>query len=72
MIKKKVARRGKHVIDLTGPKGNAWYLLGAAESYCKQLGLDFESIEEDMKSSDYEHLILVFDKHFGNYVDLER
>lgn len=60
------------VIDLTGPQGNAYCLLGYAADYAKQLGLDAEPILADMKSADYEHLIEVFDKHFGDYIVLER
>ena len=30
----------KQVIDLTGPQGNAFYLLGTAMKLCKQIGLD--------------------------------
>ena len=59
------------IIDLTGPQGNAHYLMGRAIVYSKQLGLDSDSILKDMKSSDYDNLIKVFDKHFGSFVVLE-
>ena len=59
-------------IDLTGPEGNAFVLLGYANNFAKQLGLNSEVIERDMMSSDYEHLVEVFDKHFGEYVTLYR
>ena len=59
-------------IDISGPKGNAYYLIGTAKAFARQFGLDAEAIEEEMKSSDYENLITVFDKHFGEYVDLVR
>lgn len=65
----------KPEIDLDGPQGNAFFLLGTAASYSKQLGWLRSYIEvvlADMRSSDYEHLITVFDKHFGEYVDLVR
>lgn len=57
-------------IDLTGPEGNAFVLLGYANKFAKQLGLDAEAIKKDMMSSDYEHLIEVFDQHFGTFVTL--
>lgn len=63
------------IIDLTGPQGNAYYLMGYAKRVAEQLGYDQEEISElieDMKSSDYEHLIQVFDNHFGAFVILER
>ena len=59
-------------IDLTGPQGNAYFLLGTAMKLARQLGLPSEAILEDMKSADYEHLVDVFDKHFGEYVILYR
>ena len=59
-------------IDLTGPDGNAMCLMGYAKQYARQLGLDFEPILKDMMSSDYEHVVQVFDEHFGDYVDLIR
>jgi len=57
-------------IDLTGPQGNAFYLLGTANNLAKQLGLNGKEIMEEMKSSDYENLLQVFDKNFGNIVTL--
>ena len=65
----------KQVIDLTGPDGNAFFLLGTAMKLCKQIGISSERTEEildELKSSDYEHLIKTFDKYFGKLVDLER
>ena len=65
----------KQVIDLTGPEGNAFYLLGTAMKLCKQIGfseLATQGILEDMKNGDYEHLITRFDYHFGDVIDLER
>ena len=60
------------VIDLTGPAGNAFNLLGLAFGMARQLGLDDKKIATEMKSGDYENLVEVFDKHFGDYVVLER
>tara|TARA_Y100000033_G_C2705173_1_gene90563 strand:+ start:304 stop:519 length:216 start_codon:yes stop_codon:yes gene_type:complete len=60
------------VIDLTGPDGNAFALMAYAKRFGKQLELDWKSIIEEMKSGDYENLIKVFDKHFGDFVILER
>lgn len=60
------------IIDLTGPNGNAYYLLGLARDWSKQLGLDANAISKEMRSGDYENLIQVFDKHFGHLCILER
>jgi hypothetical protein len=57
-------------IDLTGPEGNAFVLMGMASKFAKQLGLNKDEIISDMMSGDYEHLLEVFEKHFGNYVTL--
>jgi len=57
---------------LTGPQGNAFYLMKRAIELSKQLGLDSDSIIQNMKSGDYDNLIKVFDKHFGSFVVLER
>jgi len=66
--------RGKQqtVIDLTGPEGNAFCLLAYAEKFGTQLDLEVAPILADMKSGDYEHLLQVFDSHFGHFVILER
>jgi hypothetical protein len=69
-IVKKQPRR--QVIDLSGPQGNAFYLLGTASNLAKQLGLDSKAIREEMMAGDYENLIKVFDRYFGEYIDLER
>ena len=61
------------VIDLTGPQGNAFFLLGYAKKLAKQL--DFEDVDgllDEMKSGNYEHLVQTFDEHFGDFVILER
>ena len=59
-------------IDLTGPNGNAFYLIGAAKNLAKQLGLDGKAIQLEMMQGNYEHLVNVFDKHFGEFVTLYR
>ena len=70
-IRKKQKERDL-VIDLTGPDGNAFYLLGTATKLAKQLNLDGDKILAEMKQGDYENLVSVFDKHFGEYIILER
>lgn len=64
--------KGRELIDLQGPRGNAFVLLGIAEEYARRLDMDFDSIESEMKSGDYENLIEVFDKYFGDFIDLQR
>lgn len=59
-------------IDLSGPEGNAYVLIGYAKRFAKQLGLDGDKIVEEMTSGDYENLVDVFDENFGSFVTLYR
>jgi hypothetical protein len=59
-------------IDLTGPDGNAFFLCGIAGKWARQLDLDGDKIVGEMIKGDYENLVEVFDKHFGDYVTLYR
>lgn len=72
MIRNKKEKKGPIVIDLTGPNGNAFVLMGYAKNFARQLDLDADVIIKEMKSKDYEHLIKVFDNYFGAFVILER
>ncbi len=74
MIKKKPQTTGIE-IDLTGPQGNAYFLMGTAKKFGKQLGMGDSYIKEmldKMMSSDYENLVKVFDDEFGSVVTLYR
>ena len=68
-----IARRPaprKHTMDLNGPEGNAWCLLGTGSQLARVMRIDFEPIRKEMMSGDYRHLVETFDKHFGQHVDL--
>lgn len=71
-IKYKKMKTGPVEIDLAGPDGNAFVLLGYAKNLAKQLALDSKKIQSEMMAGDYENLIKVFDKHFGEFVTLYR
>jgi len=71
MIKSKKQSLGIS-IDLTGPDGNAFVLIGTAGKLARQLGLDGKAIQAEMMKGDYENLVKVFDKHFGHFVTLYR
>lgn len=63
----------KPTIDLQSSQGNAFSLIGYAKKFGVQLGFSQErinEIREEMMSGDYENLINVFDREFGEYVDL--
>lgn len=64
-----------NAIDLTGSAGNAFSLIAQANTFCRNLGWSKErtdEIQKQMKASDYENLLLVFDENFGDYCTLYR
>ena len=74
MIRNKQKQSGPIVIDLTGPQGNAYYLMAVVQSTFKKSGAPElgESIIKEMKSGDYEHLLKTFDRYLGDHFILER
>ena len=74
MIKDRKEMKPQIEIDLNGPEGNAFVLLGYASRLGKQIyGYEkTEAILEEMKLSTYELLILTFDEYFGDIVTLYR
>ena len=72
MIKSISQKTSPIEVDLLGPEGNAFVLIGKARAWAKQLGLDPNVIEQEMTSSDYDHLVQTLEKHFGDYVVLYR
>jgi hypothetical protein len=72
LSKSEMERPDYIIIDLTGPQGNAFYLLGIAQRLAQQLGLNKEEILKDMKSEDYKHLLGVMEKHFGEFIIMYR
>jgi hypothetical protein len=62
-------------IDLTGPDGNAFVLMKWAEVLGYQLGYSrnrVAAIRKVMMMGDYEGLVKVFDREFGDFVTLWR
>ena len=75
MTIKRKEHQSKRTIDISGPQGNAFFLLGKAQNLAKQLEYSEEEIDallKEMKSGDYENLLKVFDDQFGEIVDLVR
>jgi len=68
-IKKK--RNRKLTLNLDGPDGNAYVLLGTCKGIAKQLGLDWMPISEEARSDDYTHLVKTLNKYFGEFIDFE-
>lgn len=59
-------------IDLTGPDGNAFVLMGIAKNLAKQLKLDGEMITKEMMLGDYEDLLNTMERYFGDYIIMYR
>lgn len=60
-------------IDLAGPEGNAFYLLGLVDTLGKQLNIPLKirrDIKQLMMSGSYDELLKTFDIWFGDYVVL--
>lgn len=72
MIKNKSESVKTIEIDLTGPCGNIFYLMGFAEGLGRKLGLDGKFIAGEMMKGDYEDAIQIFDYYFGEFVILYR
>lgn len=73
MIVKKDSKQEKRPeIDLTGPDGNAFVLMGMAKRWAKDLGLDGDMIVKEMMLGDYENLLDVIEHYFGDYVIMYR
>jgi len=72
IIKKRNNHNERIVLDLTGPDGNAFVILGIAKNLCKKLNMDWEVVSKKMMAGDYENLIAVFEDYFGDFVTMYR
>tara|TARA_R110000868_G_scaffold409292_1_gene694516 strand:- start:228 stop:446 length:219 start_codon:yes stop_codon:yes gene_type:complete len=72
MNKYRKIKTGPVDIDITGPDGNAFSLIATAGNLAKQLDLDKKKIQSEMMAGDYENLLTVFNKHFGEFVTLHK
>ena len=74
MIREKQERTGPIEIDLTGPEGNVFVLMGKVSGLLRMQGRENEKdrIISEMTSSDYENAVRVFDEEFGEIVVLYR
>lgn len=72
IVKKEEKPEQRIEVDLTGPDGNAFVLMGLAKRWAKDLGLDGEMITKEMMMGDYENLLEVIEHYFGDYVIMYR
>jgi hypothetical protein len=71
MIKSK-SKKSKIEIDLTGPDGNAFVLLGIAKDLCHKTGIEWSKVKAEITSGDYENLVQTLDKYFGSIIVMYR
>ena len=72
---KKEKLQAKIEIDLTGPEGSAFVLMGYARRWGRQLGYSEHKIKcivDEMRLTNYEGLLHTFDREFGDFVTLWR
>jgi len=70
---KLISQTTRPQINLDGPEGNCFCLIGYTQNFGDQLNYPEEktkSIIRQMMSGDYNHLIKIFEKYFGPFVDL--
>ena len=70
----KTIKQSKTTINIDGPDGNAFMLLGLAKRFLKQLERssdDIDIIISEMQSGNYDNLLIVFQRELGEYVDFE-
>lgn len=72
MITSKRPKKDKIEIDLQGPEGNAFALLAIAKDLCHKTHIVWEPVKNEMTSGDYENLIQVMDRYFGNLIVMYR
>ena len=62
----------KIVIDLSGPQGNAFYLMGVVKQTFRRSGASElgDQIVEEMKKGDYDHLVKTFELYLGDHFEL--
>ena len=72
IVKKEDKPEQRIEVDLTGPDGNAFVLMGLAKRWAKDLGLDGEMIVKEMMMGDYENLLDVIEHYFGDHVIMYR
>ena len=62
------------VLDLDGPEGNVFNIIGTATMLGRNCGYkedDIKTMVEEMKSGDYINALTVFNKNFGSFVVME-
>jgi hypothetical protein len=64
----------KFAIDLSGPEGNAFWLIGFSKRLGQHLGRSREEMNDltnEMLTGNYENLLQIFRREFGDYIELK-
>lgn len=56
--------------ELSGPDGNVFAVMSYARKLGEELDMPVRPTIEEMTQGDYNHLLSVFNEHFGDYVEL--
>jgi hypothetical protein len=74
MTIRKKTNKERPLIDLSGPQGNAFYLMGVVKQTFRRSGASElgDQIVEEMMNGDYEHLVKTFDLYLGEHFDIVR
>jgi hypothetical protein len=62
----------KQVIDLSGPEGNAFYLMAVVKKTFRRSGASElgDEIVAEMMKGDYDHLVKTFELYLGDHFKL--
>lgn len=70
MLHKGDIKPGKIVIDLAGPNGNVFNLIGIACDICRITKcLPIKEVQEEMMSKDYEYAVRYMERYFGDLIE---
>lgn len=75
MIKSLSEKEPRIELNLLSSEGNAFFLLGTARNIARKLGWSTnrtQTIIAEMTSGDYENLVEVMEREFGQYVTMYR
>jgi len=56
------------ILNLGGPDGNAYMLMGITKRFVTQLGGDADKVIAEMMSDTYEHLLKVMCREVGQFI----
>ena len=63
------------IVDLSGPQGNAYALMGVARSIGRELNRPYNEIKEvetRMMSGDYDNLVKVLFLEYGDFIQFKK